>query len=56
MGEFIEFGTTGLIPLGDGWFRDVNTGFKISPHGVIYNAEGQEVKADEGDDDEPSDG
>ncbi|HJS83541.1 MAG TPA: hypothetical protein VJ742_11980 [Nitrososphaera sp.] len=41
MGDFMELGNSGLIPLPDGWFLDQETGSRVDPEGRIYDKQGE---------------
>lgn len=40
----IELGETGLIPLPDGWYQNVNTNETISPDGRVFDEKGELVE------------
>ncbi len=48
--DFIEFGSTGLVPGKDGWFYNTKTGETISPDGTVYDRFGEIVSYPEEDD------
>lgn len=33
----------GLVPLANGWWLDTQTGYKVSPSGLIYDKDGNQV-------------
>lgn len=35
--DFMELGSSGLIPIKDGWLLDSLTGNRIAPDGRVYN-------------------
>jgi len=43
MGDFMEIGSSNLVPIENGWLLNKVTGEKIDPEGVIYDKEGHVV-------------
>lgn len=41
--DFMELGSTGLVPLTEGWMLDTRTGNKIAPDGRVFNAVGEMI-------------
>lgn len=39
--DFMELGGSGLVPIGEGWLLDTNTGNRMSPEGRVFNREGE---------------
>lgn len=42
--DFMEIGTTGWVPVGEGWFEHKETGNKIDPDGNEYDKNGNLIK------------
>lgn len=43
MDDYMEMGSSGLIPIAEGWWLDKATGNKVSPEGKIYSPSGDFV-------------
>jgi len=44
--DFMEYGETGWFSIGEGWLENKITGNKISPDGIEYDRDGNEIKED----------
>ena len=43
----IELGTTGLVPMPDGWYKNVHTKETIAPDGRVFDQKGELVEDQE---------
>ncbi len=41
--DHIELGETGLVPLADGWFKNIHTNETIDPNGCVFDEKGELV-------------
>lgn len=39
--DYMEIGSTGKVPVGEGWYRDTWHKTRIDPEGRVYNSEGE---------------
>lgn len=44
--DHMEIGDSGWVSIGEGWMQNKSSGHKISPDGIQYDENGNEIKED----------